>query len=336
MAYQQEITVSEVKQEAKRLHEKLRHLKYSLEDCLPFAPFTLEINKLKKEKNAFVLAHNYQRPEIIFGISDFHADSLALSKKATETDADIILFCGVHFMAETAKILNPEKKVLLPDLGAGCSLAESITAKDVRMLRKQHPDAMVVTYVNTSAEVKAESDYCCTSANALKVIEAAPSDRVIFLPDIFMAQNLAKLTSKEIISWNGKCIVHETFTPEQVQRYKRTYPEMKVLAHTECHPGVVELADLAGGTSDMQRYVEKTDARRIMLVTECGMSDMLQVHHPEKEFIVPCSICPYMKKTHLENALECLKNESPEITVEESIRKRAEKAVNRMLEITGN
>ncbi|MBI2597788.1 MAG: quinolinate synthase NadA [Candidatus Diapherotrites archaeon] len=309
----------EINKEAKRLHSKLKYLNYSLNDCLPFAPFTLEINRLKLEKNAVILAHNYQRAEIIYGIADYHGDSLGLSRQAKETGADTIVFCGVHFMAETAKILSPKKKVLIPDHKAGCSLSESITSQDVLQLRKKYPHAGVVTYVNTSAEVKAESDVVCTSANALKIIEEMPQKEIIFLPDTFMAQNLAKKTAKKIIPWHGTCIVHETFSPEQIDAYRGTYPDIKVLAHTECKPEVVAKADLAGGTSDMSRYVQNSSAGTFMLVTECGMSDMLQVQFPHKKFVVPCAICPHMKKINLENILASLKEDKYEIIVEENV-----------------
>jgi len=324
---------NEILEEAKRLHEKLKNLEYSLNECMFFAPLTLRINKLKKKKNAVILAHNYQRPEILFGIADFTGDSFALSKNAKETNADIILFCGVQFMAETAKILNPNKKVLIPSLEAGCSLADDISAKDVKALKEKHPNVPVVTYINTSAEVKAESDVICTSANALKVIEAMPEDEVIFVPDMFMAQNLQNRTKKKIHYWEGKCIVHEQFTPGQVLEYKNQYPGMKVLAHLECTPEVIELADLSGGTSDMYNYVKNSDAEKFMLVTECGMSDLVRGRFPEKQFINPCSVCPYMKKINLENTLESLEKEKFEVKVPEEISKKAQKALDRMIEI---
>lgn len=334
--FQTGFTFEQIKEEAKRIHEKLKHLNYQLNDCMLFAPYTLEINKLKREKNAVVLAHNYQRPEVLYGIADFRGDSLELSRKAAATDAGIILFCGVQFMAETAKILNPEKKVLLPSLEAGCSLSESIGPKDVRVLREQHPDAAVVTYVNTSAAVKAESDACCTSANALKVVKALPNKKIIFLPDEYMAKNIAKLVpEKEIIGYRGRCVVHETFTPDQLQFYKNAYPDVKVLVHTECPPAVVEGADLTGGTSDMLRYVAASDAEKFMVITECGMADLLQAENPTKTFVTPCTLCPYMKKNHLENALEVLAKETNEIFVPEKIRQKALKALQRMFEITG-
>ncbi|MCH7902722.1 quinolinate synthase NadA [archaeon] len=323
----------EILDEAKRIHENMRHLEYSLNDCMFFAPLTLKINKLKKEKNAVILAHSYQRPEILFGIADHTGDSYGLSIEAKKTQADIILFCGVHFMAETAKILNPNKKVLIPSLDAGCSLAESINAKDVREMKAKHPGVKVVTYINTSAEVKAESDVICTSANALKVIEAMPGSEVIFLPDKFMGQNLQKQTKKKIHYWNGTCIVHEIFTAEQINEYKNQYPDMKVLAHLECTPDVVELADLAGGTGDMYNYIKESSAKRFMLVTECGMSDLLRARFPEKDFINPCSVCPYMKTIHLDNTLEALEQEKFEIKIESEIQEKAKISIDKMIEI---
>tara|TARA_Y100000310_G_C20703935_1_gene832868 strand:+ start:6285 stop:7289 length:1005 start_codon:yes stop_codon:yes gene_type:complete len=323
----------ELVEEARRLHANLKHLEYSMNECLMFAPLTLKINKLKKEKNAVILAHNYQRPEILFGIADYTGDSFALSKNAKETDAKIILFCGVKFMAETAKILNPEKKVLIPSLEAGCSLADEINAQDVKNLKEKYPNIPVITYINTPADVKAESDVICTSANALKVIDAMKEEEVIFVPDQFMARNLQNQTKKKIHYWNGKCVVHEQFTPEQVIEYKNQFPEMKVLAHLECTPEVIALADLSGGTSDMYNYIKESDAEKFMLVTECGMSDLLRGRFPEKQFINPCSVCPYMKKINLENALASLEEEKFEINVQKEIAEKAKKALDRMIEI---
>ncbi len=327
-------TATEVEAEARRLHAQLKALDYPLEQCRVYAPLTLAINRLKKEKNAVVLAHNYQRAEILFGIADFVGDSLELSRKARDTKAEIILFCGVKFMAETAKILNPEKKVLLPDLEAGCSLAESITAADVRKLRAAHPKAAVVSYVNTYADIKAESDVCCTSANALKIVEALPNPEIIFLPDNYMARNIQAQTKKKIIPWKGLCIVHETFLPEQSAVYRKTYPGIQILAHLECHPDVVKLADFVGGTAGMANYVAESKAQRFMLITECGMSDVLRVRFPDKQFIVPCALCPYMKKIHLEKALDVLEREANEITLDEGVRARAAACVQRMFELT--
>jgi len=325
----------EIEAEAKRLQERMKALDYPYEQCLAYAPLTLAINRLKKEKNAVVLAHNYQRAEILFGIADVIGDSLELSKKARDTQADTILFCGVKFMAETAKILNPTKKVLIPDMEAGCSLAESISAADVKKLRAAHPKAAVVSYVNTYADIKAESDVCCTSANALKIVEALPNQEIIFLPDNYMARNIASQTKKKIIPWKGLCIVHETFQPEQIAAYRKSYPGMKILAHLECHPAVVKLADFVGGTAGMAKYAAESKAKQFMLITECGMSDVLRVQFPEKQFIVPCAMCPYMKKIHLEKALDVLTRETNEITVPEAVRAKAERALQRMFELNG-
>ncbi|MBI3032979.1 quinolinate synthase NadA [Candidatus Woesearchaeota archaeon] len=331
---EQESRYNELHEEIERLHKLLAPVGRTKEDCALYAPLTLCINKLKKQKNAIILTHNYQRAEIIFGVGDVNGDSLALAKKAAGTSADIIVFCGVHFMAETAKILNPDKKVLLPDLEAGCSLASSITADDVINLKKQHPDAPVVTYVNTSAQVKAASDIVCTSANALNIIKKLPDKKIIFLPDEYMAKNLAKQTNKEIISWNGKCIVHEQFKPWQIDQYRQLYPEGKVLAHTECSPEVIAKVDVAGGTSDMISYIKNSPADKFMIVTECGMGEMLQVQHPSKHFTTPCTICPHMKTIHLENVLIALEQEIHEITVPTLIAEQAKKALDRMLALS--
>ncbi|MBI4210099.1 MAG: quinolinate synthase NadA [Candidatus Diapherotrites archaeon] len=323
----------QISAEAKRLQGAMSSLGYSLNECLLFAPLTLRINTLKKERNAVILAHSYQRPEILFGIADFVGDSYGLSVEAKSTNASVIVFCGVHFMAETAKILSPGRKVLIPSLEAGCSLAESITAQDVKGLKAAHPGVPVVTYVNTSAEVKSESDACCTSANALKVIEAMPGSEVIFLPDVFMAQNLRNQTKKKIHGWNGKCVVHDTFTREQVLEYRRAYPGIKVLSHLECTSGVIEVSDFVGGTNDMYNYIKASGAKDFMVVTECGMSDLLRQRFPEKRFITPCSMCPYMKKINLQNVLESLESGRFEVNVPEGIREKAQRALDKMIEI---
>jgi len=327
---------AEIEAEARRLHAKLQAVGYPVEQCRLYAPLTLAINRLKKEKNAVILAHNYQRAEVLFGIADFIGDSLELARKARDTQADIILFCGVKFMAETAKILTPAKKVLIPDMEAGCSLAESISAADVKKLRAAHPEAAVVSYVNTYADVKAESDVCCTSANALKIVEALPNQEIVFLPDNYMARNIQAQTplGKKIMAWKGLCIVHETFRAEQIAVYRKTYPGIQILAHLECHPDVVKLADYVGGTSGMAKYVAESQAKQFMLVTECGMSDVLRVQFPGKQFIVPCALCPYMKKIHLEKALDVLIREANEITVPEPVRAKAERALQKMFELT--
>ena len=297
------------------------------------APLIHKINMLKEKKNAVVLAHNYQTPEIFHGIADIAADSLALAVEAKKTDADIIVVCGVHFMAETAKLMNPNKKILLPNMEAGCSLAESITGKDVRMLKEKYPSVPVVTYVNTSAEVKAESDICCTSANAVKVVESLGVDKVIFLPDQYMAKYVQTKTKVQIISWVGTCIVHERFSAQEIKNIKKQNPEIVVLTHPECPPEVIASSDFTGSTSGMSQYVKKNQPSKVMLVTECSMSDNVQVDNPNVKFIKPCNLCPYMKSITLPKVLECLEKETNEIFIPEIISRRARRAVDRMVAI---
>ena len=297
------------------------------------APLIYKINKLKKEKNAIILAHNYQTPEIFYGIADIAADSLALAVEAEKTKADIIILCGVHFMAETAKLMNPNKKVLLPDMGAGCSLASSITGKDVRMLKEKYPGVPVVTYVNTSAEVKAESDICCTSANAVKVVESLGANKVIFLPDQYMAKYVQSKTKVQIISWVGTCIVHEKFSAQEIKDIKEQNPDIKVLTHPECPPEVIAASDFTGSTSGMSKYVKNNQPKKVMLVTECSMSDNVQVDNPNVKFIRPCNLCPYMKTISLPKILDCLEKETNEILIPEMIIKKAQRAVERMVAI---
>ena len=297
------------------------------------APLIHKINILKKEKNAVVLAHNYQTPEIFHGIADIAADSLTLAVEAKKTDADIIVLCGVHFMAETAKLMNPSKKILLPDMGAGCSLAESITGKDVRMLKEKYPSVPVVTYVNTSAEVKAESDICCTSANAVRVVESLGVDKVIFLPDQYMAKYVQTKTKVQIISWIGTCIVHERFSAHEIKDIKKQNPEIVVLTHPECPPEVIASSDFTGSTSGMSQYVKKNQPSKVMLVTECSMSDNVQVENPNVQFIKPCNLCPHMKTITLPKILDCLEKETNEILIPEVISRKARKAVERMVAV---
>ena len=297
------------------------------------APLIHKINILKKEKNAVVLAHNYQTPEIFHGIADIAADSLTLAVEAKKTDADIIVLCGVHFMAETAKLMNPSKKILLPDMGAGCSLAESITGKDVRMLKEKYPSVPVVTYVNTSAEVKAESDICCTSANAVRVVESLGVDKVIFLPDQYMAKYVQTKTKVQIISWIGTCIVHERFSAHEIKDIKKQNPEIVVLTHPECPPEVIASSDFTGSTSSMSQYVKKNQPSKVMLVTECSMSDNVQVENPNVQFIKPCNLCPHMKTITLPKILDCLEKETNEILIPEIISRKARKAVERMVAV---
>ena len=297
------------------------------------APLIEKINRLKKEKNAVILAHNYQTPEIYHGVADIAADSLALAVEAAKTSADIIVLCGVHFMAETAKLMSPEKKVLIPDMDAGCSLAASLTGEDVRLLKKQYPGVPVVSYVNTSADVKAETDVCCTSANAVKVVESLKTDKVIFLPDQHLANYVAKQTKVKIISWRGSCIVHEQFSSKEIQDIRRANPGIKVIGHPECPSDVLDACDFAGSTGGMIDYVKKNQPKKVMLVTECSMSDNVQADNPDVEFIKPCNLCPYMKKITLQKILNCLKNESNEIFIEERMAKAARRSVQRMTEI---
>ena len=297
------------------------------------APLIEKINKLKKEKNTIILAHNYQTPEIYHGVADIAADSLALAVEAAKTSADKIIMCGVHFMAETAKLLNPNKKVFLPDMQAGCSLASSITGKDVRLLKQKYPGVPVVSYVNTSADVKAETDVCCTSANAVKVVESLNVEKVIFLPDQYLADYVAKNTKVKIISWKGTCIVHEQFTSKEIEDIKKQNPGIKVIAHPECPPDVIEASDFAGSTSGMIKYVKDNQPKKVMLVTECSMSDNVEADNPNVSFIKPCNLCPYMKKINLEKILDCLENETNEIILDSKTIEAARKSVIRMTEI---
>ncbi|MDC0854145.1 quinolinate synthase NadA [Candidatus Pelagibacter sp.] len=297
------------------------------------APYIYEINKLKKKKNAVILAHNYQTPEIYHGISDFSADSLALAIEAAKTKADIIVMCGVHFMAETAKLMSPEKKILLPDMSAGCSLSSSITGEDVRNLKKKYPGVPVVSYVNTSAEVKAETDVCCTSANAVKIVESLRVKKVIFLPDDFLAKYVASQTDVEIISWKGTCEVHEQFNDEEINEIRNNNPGIKIIAHPECPPDVIKASDFAGSTSGMIKYVKDNQPEKVMMVTECSMSDNVQIDNPNVKFIRPCNLCPHMKKITLPKILDCLENETNEIIMNKETIEKARKSVERMAEI---
>ena len=297
------------------------------------APLIEKINKLKIEKNAIILAHNYQTPEIYHGVADVAADSLALAIEASKTSADIIIMAGVHFMAETAKLMNPNKKILLPDMNAGCSLSTSITGDDVRLLKKTYPGVPVVSYVNTSAEVKAETDVCCTSANAIKVVESLKVDKVIFLPDQYLAKYVQTNTKVKIISWNGTCVVHEKFTAKEINDIREANPGIKIIAHPECPPDVIQVSDFAGSTTGMAKYVKDNQPKKVMLVTECSMSDNVSAENPNVEFIKPCNLCPYMKKINLEKILDCLENETNEIFIDEKIAKAARRSVLRMTEI---
>jgi quinolinate synthase len=314
------------------LYQRLRAVMPEVE--WPFhAPYIAAINELKTERNAVVLAHNYQTPEIFHGVADVTGDSLALARQAAETEADVIVLCGVHFMAETAKLLNPAKTVLIPDLEAGCSLAESITADDVRRLRRAHPGAPVVTYVNTSAAVKAESDVCCTSANAVEVVESLGVDRVIFLPDEYLGRHVAANTDVEIILWQGHCEVHERFTGAELRDYRSQHPDIHILAHPECPPDVLAEADYVGSTGGMIRHVRELRPRRAVLLTECSMSDNVAVELPDVQFVRPCNLCPHMKRMTLAGILRSLQRLEHRVEIDAAIARRARRAVERMLEI---
>ena len=302
----------------------------------PFhAPYIEAINELKKQRNAVILAHNYQTPEIFHGVGDIVGDSLALAREAVNVEADVIVLCGVHFMAETAKLLNPTKTVLLPDMLSGCSLADSITGADVRLLKQKYPGIPIVTYVNTSAEVKAESDVCCTSGNAVKVVEGLGVDKVICIPDEYLAKYIAGQTDKvEIIAWKGHCEVHERFTAEEINGYRKNFEGLVVIAHPECPPDVLGAADFVGSTAGMIDYVGQQRPPKVMMVTECSMSDNVAAEYPDVEFIRPCNLCPHMKRITLPGILESLKTLSPKIEVDPVVAADARRSVERMLELS--
>ncbi len=301
------------------------------------APYVHAINTLKREKNAVLLAHNYMTPEIFHCVADFMGDSLQLARQAAKTEAKIIVQAGVHFMAETSKVLSPEKTVLIPDPDAGCSLAESITAADVRLLKQNHPGLPVVTYVNTSADVKAESDVCCTSSNAVAVVEDIARewnvDSVVMVPDEFLAQNVAKQTSVKIITWKGHCEVHERFTAAEIRSFRASHPGVVVIAHPECPPEVVAESDFAGSTSGMIDFVGQKRPKRVVLVTECSMSDNVAVEFPDVEFVRPCNLCPHMKRITLPKILHSLQTMTVEVSVDPMIAVCAKKSVERMLAV---
>ena len=298
-----------------------------------YEPLVQEINRLKKEKNAVILAHNYMTPEIYHCVADIVGDSLLLAKESQKAKADTIIMCGVHFMAETAKILNPDKKVLIPDMSAGCSLAESITGADVRLLKEKYPGVPVVSYVNTSADVKAETDICCTSSNAVEIVESLGVDKVIFLPDEYLGQNVAAQTKVGIITFHGTCIVHERFTPEEIREYRKNYPGIVVLAHPECPPDVVAEADYTGSTSKMSNYVRDKQPKKVLMVTECSMSDNVAIENPDVEMIKPCNLCPYMKKITLQGIYNSLVNGTDEVKLTKAIMDKARLSIKRMIAV---
>ena len=296
------------------------------------APYVAAINRLKKEKNAVILAHNYMTPEIFHCVGDMVGDSLALAQMAQTTEADIIVLAGVHFMAETAKLMNPSKTVLIPDAGAGCTLDASITAEDLRELKRKYPGRPVVTYVNTSAAVKAESDICCTSSNAVKIVNSLGVPEVIMTPDEYLAGYVASQTNVKIIPWKGHCMVHEAFSAQEIRDYRKMYADIAVIAHPECAGDVLAEADFVGSTAAMINYVRTKKPKRVFMVTECSMSDNVAAEEPEVEFVRPCNLCPYMKMISLPKILHALETLEPRVEIPEDVAVRARLAVQRMLD----
>jgi quinolinate synthase len=323
---------AQVERETAHLYDRVRAVIPAVEWPF-FAPYVKAINALKQERNAVILAHNYQTPEIYNCVADFVGDSLQLAREATKVDAEIIVQCGVHFMAETSKILNPDKTVLIPDLKAGCSLAASITGEDVRLLRAKFPDVPVVAYVNTSADVKAEVDICCTSSNALDVVESLGSDTVIFLPDQYLAKYVAGRTGVKIISWQGACEVHERFTADELRHYRAGDPSLQIIAHPECPPDVIEEADYTGSTAGMIEWVRKNRPRRVVMVTECSMADNVQAELPDVEFVRPCNLCPHMKRITLPKILDSLLYLKEEVAIDPAIAAKARRSVEAMVNL---
>jgi quinolinate synthase len=321
-----------VARETAHLYERIKTVVPAIEWPF-FAPYVRAINALKKERNAVILAHNYQTPEIYHCVADFVGDSLQLAREATKVDADIIVQCGVHFMAETSKILNPHKTVLIPDSKAGCSLAAAITGADVRLLRAQYPGVPVVAYVNTTADVKAEVDICCTSSNALEVVESLGADTVIFLPDRYLAKYVAGQTRVKIISWHGACEVHERFTAEELRHVREDDPSLRIIAHPECPPDVIAEADYTGSTAGMIDWVRSKRPRRVVMVTECSMADNVQAELPDVEFVRPCNLCPHMKRITLPKILDSLVHLREEVVIDPAIAEKARLAVDRMVNL---
>jgi quinolinate synthase len=322
----------EVAAETAHLYERVKDVVPAIEWPV-MAPYVKAINDLKKQRNAVILAHNYQTPEIFHCVADIKGDSLQLAIAAAKSDADIIVQCGVHFMAETSKLLNLDKMVLIPDARAGCSLAASITGADVRLMRERYPGVPVVTYVNTSADVKAESDICCTSSNAVEVVEAMGTDRVIFLPDQYLAKWVASQTKVKIISWQGACEVHERFTGAELREYREANPGVQILAHPECPPDVLAEADFTGSTSKMSNWVLKHHPQKVLLITECSMASNVAADAPDVEFIRPCNLCPHMKRITLPKILDSLVYLKDEVTVDPLVAAKARAAVERMVNL---
>jgi quinolinate synthase len=323
---------SEVERATAHLYEKVKSVIPPVE--WPFmAPYVKAINELKRERNAVILAHNYQTPEIFHCVGDVGGDSLKLAIEATKVKADVIVQCGVHFMAETSKILNPSKTVLIPDSRAGCSLASSITGEDVRLLRERFPGVPVVAYVNTSADVKAEVDICCTSSNAVQVVESLGSDTDIMVPDQYLAKYVASKTSVKIIAWKGACEVHERFTGDELRSYRAADPSIQIIAHPECPPDVIKEADFTGSTAHMIDWVRKNQAKRIVMVTECSMADNVQAELPQVDFVKPCNLCPHMKRITLPKILDSLLHMREEIVIDPMIADKARRSVERMVNL---
>jgi len=322
----------EIARETAHLYERIKHVVPPVEWPF-FAPYVKAINTLKAKRDAVILAHNYQTPEIYNCVADVVGDSLQLAREAAKTKSKVIVQCGVHFMAETAKILNPDKTVLIPDSRAGCSLAQSITGDDVRLLRERFPGVPVVTYVNTSAAVKAESDICCTSANAVEVVESLGAERVIFLPDEYLAKYVASQTTVKIIAWKGHCEVHERFTADELRKYRDSDPTIQIIAHPECPPDVLAEADYTGSTAGMIKWVHDHKPKRVIMVTECSMADNVQVELPDVEFVRPCNLCPHMKRITLPKILDSLLTMQEEVVVDPLIADKARRAVERMIHL---
>ena len=320
----------EVERATASIYERVRDVIPPVE--WPFhAPYIKAINELKRERNAVILAHNYQTPEIFHGVADIVGDSLQLARKATEVEADIIVQCGVHFMAETSKLLNPEKTILIPDSRAGCSLAASITGADVRLLKQRYPGVPVVTYVNSSADVKAETDVCCTSSNAVQIVESLGVDRVIFLPDEYLGKYVATQTKVKLILWKGHCEVHKRFTGEELRAYREADPTVQIIAHPECPPDVLAEADFTGSTAHMIDWVKTRKPARVVMVTECSMASNVSAEVPDVEFVKPCNLCPHMKRITLPKILDSLLNLTEEVTIDPAIADRARASVERMI-----
>jgi quinolinate synthase len=322
----------DVKARTDALYEKVAHVIPSIE--WPFhAPYIDAINQLKKQRNAVILAHNYQTPEIFYGVADIVGDSLQLAKEAAKVDAKVIVQCGVHFMAETSKLLSPEKTILIPDMQAGCSLAASITGRDVRLLREAHPGVPIVAYVNTSADVKAEVDICCTSSNAVEVVESLGVPKVILLPDQYLAQWVASQTDVEIITWKGSCEVHERFTGEELRQYRKADPSIRIIAHPECPQDVIAEADFTGSTAKMIDFVVSQKPEKVLMVTECSMADNVAAEAPNTEFVRPCNLCPHMKRITLPKILDTLLTMQHEVIIDPAMAEKARRSVQRMIDL---